>query len=303
MYNLRRTKINLMKKIFLFLLIALSINSFGQNKLAKPITIPFTLLESGHILIKAKVNNIEGNFIFDTGAGLNLLTKKFADKVPNLKKTDGFYIGHRATGEAIDCNLWNSETLEIGSLNSKAQKFTTIDMDFPVDGLISLLPFKEIPITIDYKNKVLVMETDKSIKDLSKTGTSFPIQISEDAEKTLGISTFVKVNDQLSLQMNLDSGAGFNVFRFSSRYMEKLGIDSSKVEKKYRASDFKPTEGNNYYFTQLNKLSSASTDKIKVTDFKATFIEGMIYEAIGSINWLGDKITIDIPKKNIIINN
>ena len=292
-----------MKKIFLFLLIVLSINSFGQNKASKTITIPFELLGSGHILIKAKVNNIEGSFIFDTGAGLNLLTKKFADKVTNLKKTDGFYTGHRATGEAIDCDLWDSETLEIGTFTSKNQKFTTIDMDFPVDGLISLLPFRESPITIDYKNKVLVLETDKSLKELAKTGTSFPIQISDDAEKTLGISTYVKVNDKLTLQMNLDSGAGFNVFRFSSRYMDKLGVDATKVDKKYRASDFKPTEGNNYYFTNLDKISVASNDKIKVADFKATFIEGLIYEAIGSINWLGDKITIDIQKKNMIINN
>jgi len=292
-----------MKKIFLFLLITLSLNSFGQNKLSKTITIPFELLGSGHILIKAKVNNIEGNFIFDTGAGLNLLTKKFADKVTNLKKTDGFYTGHRATGEAIDCDLWDSESLEIGSLTSKGQKFTTIDMEFPVDGLISLLPFRDFPLTIDYKNKVLVIETEKSLKELTKSGTSFPIQISDDAEKTLGISTYIKVNDKLTLQMNLDSGAGFNVFRFSSRYMKKLGVDETKVEKKYRASDFKPTEGNNYYFTKLDKISVASTDKIKATQFNATFIEGQIYEAIGSINWLGDKITIDIQKKNMIINN
>lgn len=292
-----------MKKIIAFLLITLSLNSFGQNKASKTITIPFELLGGGHILITAKVNTIEGKFIFDTGAGLNLLTKKFADKITNLKKTDGFYTGHRATGEAIDCDLWDSETLEIGNFNSKKQKFTTIDMDFPVDGLISLLPFKEIPITIDYKNKVLVLETDKSLKELTKTGTSLPIQISDDAEKTLGISTYITLNDKLTLQMNLDSGAGFNVFRFSSRYMEKLEIDASKTEKVYRASDFKPTEGNNYYFTNLDKINPTSSDKIKVVNFKATFIEGLIYEAIGSINWLGDKITIDIQKKNLIINN
>ncbi len=292
-----------MKKALLFLLITLSLNSFGQNKTSKTITIPFELLGSGHILVTAKVNNVEGKFIFDTGAGLNLLTKKFADKVTNLKKTDGFHTGHRATGEAIVSELWNSELLEIGSFSSKAQKFTTIDMEFPVDGLISLLPLKETPFTIDYKNKVLVIETEKSLTALAKTGTSLPIQVSSNLDKTLTFATYVKVNDKLTLQMNMDSGAGFNVFRFSSRYMEKLGVDSAKVEKKYRASDFKPTEGNNYYFTNLNTISPASSDKIKVSDFKATFIEGLMYEAIGSINWLGDKITIDLQRKVLIINN
>lgn len=292
-----------MKRALLFLLITLSLNSFGQNKTSKTITIPFELLGSGHILVTAKVNNIEGKFIFDTGAGLNLLTKKFANKVTDLKKTDGFHTGHRATGEAIVSDLWDSESLEIGGFTSKAQKFTTIDMEFPVDGLISLLPFKEAPFTIDYKNKVLVLETEKSLTALAKTGTSLPIQVSSNLDKTLTFATYVKVNDKLTLQMNMDSGAGFNVFRFSSRYMEKLSVDSTKVERKYRASDFKPTEGNNYYFTNLNKISPASSDKIKAENFKATFIDGLIYEAIGSINWLGDKITIDLKNKVLIINN
>lgn len=292
-----------MKKLILFLCISFCLNSFGQNKISKTITIPFTLLESGHILVKAKINNLEGNFIFDTGAGLNLMTKQFADKIENLKKTDGFYTGHRATGEQIIADLWDTENFEIGTLKVNHEKFTIIDLDFPVDGLISLLPFRHIPITIDYKNKILTLETDKSLQQLIKTGASIPIQISDDLEKTLGIATYVRLNDKLTVQMNLDSGAGFNIFRFNSRYMKPLAIDSSQVKTKYQKSDFKPTEGNTYYFTTLSKINTQTNDKIKATDFNATFIDGLIYEAIGSINWLGNKITIDIQKKNMIINN
>lgn len=292
-----------MKKTALLLCLLLFLNSFGQDRINKTVSIPFTLLGSGHILVKAKINNIEGNFIFDTGAGLNLLTKKFADNVKDLKKTDGFYTGHRATGEEIVADLWDTKSLEIGNQKLNAEKFTVIDLDFPVDGLISLLPFRNIPITIDYKNKVLVLETEKSVKELAKKGISVPIQLSDDLGKTLGIATYVQLNDKLVVQMNLDSGAGFNVFRFNSRYMQSLGIDPSKTEMKHQKSDFKPTEGNNYYYTNLSKINAQSNNKISASDFKATFIEGLIYEAIGSINWLGDKITIDIQNRNMIINN
>lgn len=291
-----------MKKIALFLCILFCLNSFGQDRVSKTVTIPFTLLGSGHILIKAKINNVEGNFIFDTGAGLNLLTKKFADNIKDLKHTDGFYTGHRATGEEIVADLWDTESFEFGGQKLNAEKFTVIDLDFPVDGLISLLPFRNIPITIDYKNKVLTLETEKSAKELAKKGMSVPIQISDDLGKTLGIATYVKLNDTLVVQMNLDSGAGFNVFRFNSRYMKSLGIDPSKTETKYQKSDFKPTEGNNYYYTTLSTINAQSNNKISASNFKATFIDGLIYEAIGSINWLGDKITIDIQNKNMIIN-
>lgn len=292
-----------MRKFLLLVILAVSINSFGQNKISKTIKIPFELLESGHILIKVKINNVEGNFVFDTGAGLNLLTKKFAGKIENLRKTDNFYTGHRASGEQLTSDLWDIETLEIGTLSSNSQKFTVFDVEFPFDGLISLLPFREIPITIDYKNKMLVLETDKSLKELIKTGTEIPIQVADNFEKTLEIATYVKLNDKLTLQMNLDSGAGFNVYRFSSRYMEKLGVDSTKVESRYRPSEFDPKKGTTNYFTKLPKLSAQSSDKIKTSDFRAIFSDDLIYEAIGSINWLGEKITIDIQKKNLIINN
>lgn len=292
-----------MKKTALLLCLLLFLNSFGQDRISKTVNIPFTLLGSGHILVKAKINNIEGNFIFDTGAGLNLLTKKFADNIKDLKKTDGFYTGHRATGEQIIADFWDTESFEIGNQKLNAQKFTIIDMDFPVDGLISLLPFRNIPISIDYKNKVLILETEKSVKELAKKGISLPIQVSDELGKALDIATYVKLDDKLVVQMNLDSGAGFNVFRFNSRYMQSLGIDPSKTEVKYQKSDFKPTEGNNYYYTNLSKIAAQSNNKISASDFKATFIEGLIYEAIGSINWLGDKITIDIQNRNMIINN
>ena len=74
------------------LLLFISLTTFAQTE------IPFTLTDGGHTLVKAKINGIEGMFIFDTGAGLNMVTKKFADKVGTLQKTDEFYVGHRATG-------------------------------------------------------------------------------------------------------------------------------------------------------------------------------------------------------------
>ncbi|MNK22894.1 hypothetical protein D3C87_411760 [compost metagenome] len=268
----------------------------------KQIEIPFTLTNAGHIMIKAKVNGVEGTFIFDTGAGLNLVTKKFADKVATLKKSDEFYVGHRATGEAIETDLWQTQSIEMGSFKSENQMTSVLDIDFPLDGLISLLPFKDTPITIDYKNKILTVETKKSTEQLAKTGKTIPIQIDDEHGKTLGIYTYIKLDNKLTLQVSLDSGAGFNVYRFSSRYMSALEIDPEKTEKTYRKSEFKPESGNNYYSTQVGQLTTQNNPAIKKENFKATFIDGLIYQGIMCINWLGEKITIDIPNKRMITN-
>lgn len=278
-----------------FLLLFISLSAFAQTK------IPFTLTDGGHTLVKTKINGVEGMFIFDTGAGLNMVTKKFADKVGTLQKTDEFYVGHRATGEAIETDLYLTQTIEIGDFTIDGQMTSVIDIEFPIDGLISLMPFKDKVITIDYKNKELVIETKKSLKQIAKTGKTIPIQIDDEHGKTLGINTYVTLGNKLNLQVVLDSGAGFNVFRFSSRYMDDLGIDLEKTEKTTRKSEFTDSE-NNYYSTTVSNMTAKGNPSLKKENFKATFIDGLIYQGIMCINWLGDRITVDMANKRIIAN-
>lgn len=290
-----------MTKIITSIILLFTALTFSQSKTSEQINIPFTQTPNGHIIIPATINGIEGNFVFDTGAGINLLTKDFADKVNDLEKTSHFYTGHRATGEEIKSDLWNSKSLEIGDYKMTNETFAVYDLEFPLDGLISLTPFKEKQITIDFKNKVLSIESENSLDQLIKNKDfEMPIQIINDREIRIGISTAVKLNDKLSLNVGLDSGAGFDVFRFNSRYMETLDIDSTQIESEVRPSSFKPEEVNRFYYTELEKLADSDENTI-VKNFKATFIEGLIYEGIMGINWIGEIITIDIPNKKLIV--
>ena len=75
------------------------------------------------------------------------------------------------------------------------------------------------------------IESEKSLNNLiAEKDFEMPLQITNDREIRVGISTQIKLDDYLSLNVGLDSGAGFNVYRFNSRYMESLGIDSTQVE-------------------------------------------------------------------------
>ena len=290
-----------MTKIITSIILLFTALTFSQSKTSEQINIPFTQTPNGHIIIPATINGVEGNFVFDTGAGINLLTKDFADKVNDLEKTSHFYTGHRATGEEIKSDLWNSKVLEIDDFSITNETFAVYDLEFPLDGLISLTPFKEKQITIDFKNKVLSIESENSLDQLIKNKDfEMPIQITNDRDIRIGISTAVKLNDKLSLNVGLDSGAGFDVFRFNSRYMETLDIDSTQIESEVRPSSFKPEEVNRYYYTELEKLADSDENTI-VKNFKATFIEGLIYEGIMGINWIGEIITIDIPNKKLIV--
>ncbi len=119
------------KKVVTFYLFVFGFLAHAMAQLKTPVVIPFTLTKEGHVFVKATINGVEGNFIFDTGAGLNLLTKKFADKIASLKKTEGFYVGHRATGEAIESDLWIINNLAMGAFTAANQKAAVIDVDLP----------------------------------------------------------------------------------------------------------------------------------------------------------------------------
>lgn len=290
-----------MIRLFSIFTILFTTLTYSQDEITEQINIPFTLSPNGHIIIPTAVNGVKGNFVFDTGAGINLLTKDFADKIENLEKTHHFHTGHRATGEEITSDLWSSELLEIGKFKIEKEFFTVHDFDFPLDGLISLTPFKDKQITIDFKNKILSIESPRSLQErISNSDFEMPIQISNDKEITIGIATKIKLQKDLDLLVNLDSGAGFDVYRFNSRYMENVGVDSSKTKNEYRKSYFKPEEGNRYYFTNLSTMSDEN-NHTSVVNFKATFIDGLIYEGIMGINWIGEIITIDIPNKTLIV--
>lgn len=290
-----------MNKLFATLLILFTTLNYAQEKLIEKTVIPFTQTANGHIIIPAKINGIAGNFIFDTGAGMNLLTKKFADKVTDLEETHHFYTGHRATGEELQFDLWNSKYLEIGNFKASKEKFAVYDIDFPLDGLISLTSFIDKAITIDFENKTFSIETENSLTQLNREmDFEMPIQINNDRDLRIDIATTIKLNDTLTLNVNLDSGAGSNVFRFSSKFMEYLGVDKASIKSEFKTSMFKPEVGNDYYNTTLTKMTDINNN-VYVEDFKSTFIDGLIYEGIVSINWIGKKITIDIPNKRLIV--
>ncbi|MGQ7854086.1 aspartyl protease family protein [Pedobacter sp. WC2501] len=253
---------------------------------------PFTTNTSGHIIIKAKINNVEGNFILDTGAGLNAIFTKFSQKLKN-EKTGNFFVGHRATGEELNLDLYNATGFEMNNKKFKDQQYAIVDLDFgDIDGIISLQPFINTPLTIDYLNKKIVF--DKA----TKNEKNIDIQIADYAGRALDIFTYIKLNNTLKIQTLLDSGAGKKSFWFSSKLMEPLALNKADFKAVPVKSDFK--KENNYYIGKLSELNTVNNLR-KMEGLDVAFVDGLIYEGKTSIDWLGNVLTIDIAKKKIFI--
>jgi hypothetical protein len=263
---------------------------------------PFELTPQGHIMVKAKVNGVEGNFIFDTGAGLTLITRTFSEKVGKLHKQDGSYTAFRATGEQLTADLYDAETVAIGDFVEHNPVLTVFDVNLgPIDGLISLMSFKEQPFTIDYTNKKIVFETDKSMSAVRKSGHQISLQLEDSRDKALTIFAYFVVNDKLTLQFSIDSGAGNNVYRINSSHIADLSIDTANASKITIPSEFNPKVKTRIYQADVKSIAVKGSPAIRCRDVKASFIDGLIYDGIVSLNWIGKQVTFDLKRREMIV--
>ncbi|GAA4781548.1 hypothetical protein GCM10023231_06400 [Olivibacter ginsenosidimutans] len=259
-------------------------------------SVPFSLTANGHILIKAKVNGVEGNFIFDTGAGLNMFFKTFAEKLEN-KETHHFFVGHRATGEPLRMPLYRSKTLSLGDFECNDQWYTTFDLHMDgIDGILSLQAFRQTPVTIDYTKKEL------SFAKLGKKGKNkfITLETADYGGRALDIFTNVRLNDQLSIQIMLDSGAGDHSYWVDERFMDDLSIKRSTLDSIEKKSEFNANKISKMYIGKLAEIATENKEA-KIENPSVNFVQGLIYEGKMSIAWLGKKITISIPEKRIYI--
>lgn len=268
----------------------------GTRSVNAQTPIPFTLLESGHILIEAAFNGVAGNFIFDTGGGHNLLFDSFARKL-GRSETPNFFTAHRATGEALTVPIYYIDSLTIGELVVRNQVYSTFDLNVSgIDGIISLQPFEHTPVTIDFENQIISFEEPKA----EEKQHYIDIQIADYAGKALDIFTNVRLNDQVTIQVLLDSGAGNSSFWFNARLMDILKLEKSGFEMTTKTSEFDPEQSNVFYRGAVRSVQTENGYPRK-ENLNAMFVEGMIYEGKTGIDWLGSRITISIPEKRIYL--
>jgi Aspartyl protease len=285
------------------LLLLLPFSGFCQS--TNKSEIPFELLPSGHILVKATIDNVEGSFIFDTGAGITVFTKTFFKKLVHTTLEDGGYTAFRATGERVDIDLYRVANFELGSLKKVTEEISYIDADLGgIDGIISLKLLEYRPFTIDFEKKVLRLESPATLAMIKRAAKKLPIQLEQSREKSLTIFSYFKINDTLNLQLSLDAGAGKDVYRLNAKYLQALHVDISdtvQVKKIQKKSEMNEAFVSTIYITHLKSIVATGQPTIIVKDCPVQFVEGLIYDGIIWINWLGKRITFDLQDRILLV--
>lgn len=256
--------------------------------------IPMQVLPSGHIVVKATIDGKEGNFIFDTGGGLNVFFDNFAKNL-NHKSTYNFLTAYRATGERMDVPLYENDIVTFAGKSFFNVPYSTVDMKLDgIDGLISMQMFSETDFIIDFeKNEITLGNLSKN-----KKAKFFDLQLNTHTDKSIDIFTTIVINKKIKIQVLLDSGAGNNSFWLSDKLISVLEIDKSKLEVAEKKSEFDEKIITKFYKGTVNSISNPF---VTLENPKVVFVEGLIYEGKTSINWLGKKIGISLKNKKMYI--
>lgn len=280
MFNQSLKKTVLTASAFLY-----SVTTFAQKS-------PINILPSGHLVVQAEVEGKKGNFIFDTGGGVNLFLNNFSKDL-NQKESYNFLTAFRATGEQITVPMFKSKEILFNGKKFKDTWYATHNMEIKgIDGLISLPMLYDTEFIIDYTTKEIVFPKEKL------TGKKVvDIQLSTNADQSLDITTYINVNN-IKINVLLDSGAGNDSFWLSERLINTLGINKEGLQLIEKKSEFNPSIINKFYKGNVHSVSNSFT---KVERPNVLFVEGLIYEGKTSINWLGKKLGFNLKEKKIYI--
>lgn len=271
-------------------------------------TAPFSY--AGRHLIKIPVTLNKSSqtfFIFDTGIGVNLLSKKLCDQF-GCKITNS-YKGKRMSGQELTVPMST-----LSSLTFAGQKIDNLpvgiwemngflpkdDASHDVEGFLSLGFFKNIAFTMDYKKSEFNIETTEGLNARLKSGHVIPIEIHQDGP-AITIFMPLRLPNDTNIKVEIDLGG--DILALNEKYMNLLNVDR-------KSKDFiieKRTDETNHpyirYFSKIaGPIAPAAVPELKQADLKVMF-QKIIYDGlIGNDFMKRFTVTYDLANSRIILN-
>lgn len=266
----------------------------------KPVSIPFTTNSDGMVIVPATLGDtIPIHVIFDTGAGLDVLAPSLIEKVHG--RPAGQLTGFRMWGERMDIALFIVPELSVGPMVKKDHLVGTLDLldQMHLDGIISVNDFRQQPFTLDFTNKQLIFETEKSLGRRKTDGKLAPLQMDDRRGNDLDLFSEFTFGKQTG-QCLMDTGSPEATI--STRYMADLGID--KDAKGVRKKEHKTIAGVVVvnYWTTLPQISLAAAPQVSLAPAHLAFSD-IIYDCVIGVDFWHDRaVTINIPGRQLIVS-
>jgi len=292
-----------MKRFYILFLLLFSFhsNTFSQDTILMHVTDG-----RGFLIVDVLVNDsIEAKFILDTGGGLEIVSGDFFNRIKDSAVPEGIFTGFQSVGSRVDLELFRIPSIQIG--NHKVEDiiiapFPPLDQLTGISGLISMKMFEKMAFTIDIAGEKLILETDRSLKEIAKQAESITIYEHKQINITLDIFVPVRLNDKIDIMAEFDTGSGLDLIMLNPYYLKTLNIDTLSDD--VTISIFKNIYGHDQsrYITSLPSVGITGSTLIHKENVEVTFMEELIYEGlIGSGLFRNNLLTIDYPNRRILI--
>jgi len=184
--------------------------------------------------MKATVNGKEGLFMFDTGGGISYIDPAFARSVGC--EPWGQLSGFMLTGQRLDMQRCDALAFDVEGRHLAAPIAGIFDIgkfmppDAPhIDGSIGLDVFAGQTITLSLAEKMLTVESPKTVAARIKNGKEVPIRLVREVEG-VALSVVVGVPTKKGTAwMELDSGNG-GAHVIGKHLASIMGLDPEKKE-------------------------------------------------------------------------
>lgn len=285
---------------FFVLLTSIPFNSRSQEY-------PIHIMEEGHIVVQVALSDrISGNFILDTGAGVNVLSGKLFDQIASQATKEGYFTGFRHDGDRLDGELYEIPYLAIGEvrqLKSLIGVYPPLDA-MGIDGLLSLKFFEDRPFSIDFKNRTITFISDQKSQALAKNNTTVPLALYQHTDAMLDIFLPITINGTTEVLAEFDTGSGYHTYLLHTGYLNDLNLNKTEGRAEVYKTQLSGEERQDVIHT-LNTVSLGAPDGgVEVSNVAGVFREGLIHNAlIGSGLFKNKTITIDIPSRTFIVHH
>ncbi len=294
-----------LKKQFMYKITPLTFLLFFIPCISLAQEYPIHIMEEGHIVVQVQLSDsIMGNFILDTGAGVNVLSGKMFKKIASQAVKKGYFTGFRHDGDRLDGEIYEIPYLAIGKVkqtHSIVGVYPPLDA-MGIDGLLSLKFFENKAFSIDFKNHKIAFVEAEMAKSLAKKHTTVPIELYKHTNVMLDIFIPITLNDNTTVLAEFDTGSGYDAYILNPGYIDDLKLNKTELSTQKYKTQLSSEERIDSIYT-LNSISVGKGNKeVKKNEVTVIFRKGMIYNAlIGSGLFKNNTITIDIPNRTFII--
>jgi hypothetical protein len=285
------------RPIWIISVVLITLPVFAKSK---PVSIPFTTNSDGMVIVPATLGaTIPMHVILDTGAGVDVIAPSLIEKVHG--RPAGQFTGFRMWGERLDIALFIVPEISVGPVVKKDALVGTWDVldQLHLDGIVAVNDFRRQPFTLDFANKRLVFETEKSLRGRKADGSLVPLQTDDRRGITLDLFSHFTFGKQTG-QCEIDTGSPRATI--STRYMGDLGID--KDAKGVRKQEHKTIAGAAVvnYWTTIPQISLAAAPQVSLAPAQVAFSD-IVYDCVIGVDfWHARAVTINIPDRQLIVS-